>query len=226
MRLASVLCSAVLSAVPAGIQAGTPVPASLSDPDHLVLAFCERNASAHASCGIRTILRIPRIYLDADESSRVLDASDRINVQLSVQYPSFRPWRELSSWQRWFAPADRITLQLRGLTSQTVRDIHAGDFLGDPKATLSTSVHGLLHYQRHTWGLNDIYVPPGDRPNVHITCPSGMPEGRGDRSLCTVHTFTDWGLKVVYTHPRKLLPAWPATQQQVNSLIRSFQSDR
>jgi hypothetical protein len=194
--------------------------AHAAQADDLVLHFCPpARGAAAASCAGARILRIPRQYLQYDnERNRNVQAGEWLGFELAVQFPDFRPWRDLPLWQRWLGSRKPILIQVGQTTTQTVRDLHASDFLGDPKPVLAAPAFGLVHYQRETWGTYDIYVPPGGDPGLHIKCPADVAD---DVALCTVRTFTDWGLFLSYRYPRSLLPHWAAIQGRVLRLMQS-----
>jgi hypothetical protein len=216
VRLAPLLMLLALA-----MTGAAPAPAQSDD---LVLNFCRSiGGTGKISCDTGPILRIPRKYLRHDQRSRDVLPSDRLGTQLALRFPGFIAWADAPPWERWLGSAHVIHIELDGLTSQTVRDLHAVDFLGDPKAVPAAPEFGLRHYQRTGWGVSDIYLPEGDNPALRIQCP--VPTA-GRETLCVVQTFTGYGLKLRYSYPRVLLPHWADIQSRVLSLFQSSQNSR
>lgn len=215
---------AVLAAA-AFVLTWSPASSFAGASEDVVLTFCHHRTGDRPAddCRNSTQLWIPGEYFQYEQGSRRVWPIERVDIGLIVQYPSFRPWSELPFWRRWRDARGAIRIELRGLTAQSVSDIHAGDFLGDPKPEPMPPSYGLLHYQRHTWGVNDIYVAPGKSPEIRIQCA----QSTGDRqALCTAQTLTDWGLLINYRFPREYLPHWADIQARVLSLIHSFETKR
>jgi hypothetical protein len=199
--------------------------AACGPDDPLVLSFCRLRPPVFVEpCEPERVLRIPQKYVvPANARSRDVQPGDSVSIDLAVQFPGFRPWRDLPVWRRWFGSGQPVRIGLGRTTTQTVRDIHRIDFLGEPKPVPAPPAFGLVHYQHHTWGTWDIYVPPGEDPALHIRCAADVAD---DVPACTVRTFTDWGLTLSYHYPRPYLPHWAEIQSQVLGLIRSFQAAR
>lgn len=140
--------------------------------------------------------------------------------ELELVYPSMEPWTSLPWLER--SNKEKLTIALRGVTTQTVQDIFAGYFLGTPKPVHLTPVYGLDQYLWQGWGKRQVLLPVESAPRFVMECAYGDDLDGENPFACQSTSYTDGGLKLVYSHRRALIPDSLTVHSKVHARIESL----
>lgn len=188
-------------------------------PKPVTLSYCykfDQREKPPFPCTGTKVLRIPAGYYGQFRNRDINPADDQY---LIVAFPSMKPWADLSGREQMHE--ERLKIVIRGVTTQTVKDVFAINRLGLPASAPERILPGLERYDRGEGQGMDL-IEEGKFPRVTFYCPHRPEEPRADRYLCNGITYTSWYLKLDYFQPQHLLLQWKEVRQKIIALIDSF----